>query len=1070
MEGISAMDVKFIWGNSIFEHLSSDAIGNSGGILFTWDPNVFLKEHHILSDNFVALFGTWIPSNTKLLMISIYTPQPRPEKRLLWNYIMSLVTRWHDDSIVMGDFNEVRSADERMGSIFNVQGATEFNDFISNLGLIDIQLKGYSFTWSHPSASKMSKLDRFLVTEGVISLFPHISAICFDRHLSNHRPILLRDVTADYGATPFRLYHSWFSFSGFEHMVTRAWNSFVFEDRNGMVRFKKKLQALKKVIREWVADVNDDILLSRMNLMKQLHYIKSSDACDFLQKAKIQWAIEGDENFKFFHGVINQKRANLAIKGVMVYGEWVDNPSHVKDEFCSHFTNRFQDPSGNRCRFNFLFPNRLGSDQAVSLDNMISSDEIRNAVWACDENKSPRPDGFSFEFFRKFWDTIGPDLCLAVEWFFVHSSFEKGCNSAFIALIPKVHDPKFVNDYRPISLIGSLYKVVTKILAIRLSSVIDDLISDVQTAFLPNRQILDGSFIINELFSWCKHKKQQVMVFKVDFAKAYDSIRWDFLDDILYSFGFGLKWQSWILGSLSSSDPLAPYLFILVMESFHLWFSRVVDAGIFKLIKINNSITVSHLFYADDAVFVGEWSDDNLSRIMHVLHCFSLSSGLKINVKKSHLLGLDIPNDTIVAAASTLGCSVMKTPFKYLGVMVGGNMSNIKAWDDIICKLRSCLSKWKVKTLSIGGRLTLLKSVLGSSPIYWMSLYKVPKAGLASMEAIRRNFFNGAQGNEKKFTWVKWSKELSSFSSSSWNSIVREICFLKDRGVDFISHCKNRVGNGMPTRFWNDVWIGDQQLRYLFPRIYSLDENKDCSVASKLQGATVLSLRRPVRGGAESQQLDQLQELIGTSILSNAEDRWVWDLNGSGSFCVKGACNLLDEAFLPKDETATRWIKLIPIKINVFAWKVYLDRLPTRLNLHHWDVHVPSLLCPICSASSEDTPHLLFSCSMATDVARLVCRWWDLVWTPFGSYSEWLSWFKTIRLGSNLKTMLEGVFYVTWWSLWNFRNQLLFAANKPRKEVIFDDIVARSFTWCNARYKISFSWDSWLQHPYLISL
>ncbi|GKE08187.1 hypothetical protein Tco_1411738 [Tanacetum coccineum] len=127
------------------------------------------------------------------------------------------------------------------------------------------------------------------------------------------------------------------------------------------------------------------------------------------------------------------------------------------------------------------------------LESPISRDEVRNVVWGCGENKSPGPDGYTFEFFRKFWDILGSDFYAAVEWFFDHSAFSRGCNSSFIALIPKTHDPKFVNDYRPISLIGSLYKVVTKILAIHLSSVISDLISDVQTAFLPNRQILDQS-------------------------------------------------------------------------------------------------------------------------------------------------------------------------------------------------------------------------------------------------------------------------------------------------------------------------------------------------------------------------------------------------------------------------------------------------------------------------------------------------------------------------------------------------------------------------------------------------
>ncbi|GKA00226.1 RNA-directed DNA polymerase, eukaryota [Tanacetum coccineum] len=130
---------------------------------------------------------------------------------------------------------------------------------------------------------------------------------------------------------------------------------------------------------------------------------------------------------------------------------------------------------------------------------------------------------------------------------------------------------------------------------------------------------------------------------------------------------------------------------------------------------------------------------------------------------------------------------------------------------------------------------------------------------------------------------------------------------------------------------------------------------------------------------------------------------------------------------------------------------VSLDILPTRLNLAHRGVQVSSLDCPICSLVHESSSHILFSCSMATDIARLICRWWDLGWSPFGSYVEWLSWFKNVKLGSILKTMLEGVFYVAWWSIWIFRNQLLFASCKPRKNVLFDDIVARSFMWCNAR-------------------
>ncbi|GKD40409.1 hypothetical protein Tco_1260616 [Tanacetum coccineum] len=179
----------------------------------------------------------------------------------------------------------------------------------------------------------------------------------------------------------------------------------------------------------------------------------------------------------------------------MVDGEWVDDPFRVKDEFRNHFSNRFQAPGSSQGHLNFLSPNRLSHEQAADLEIPITHDEIRAAVWDCGENKSPGPDGFTFEFFRKYWSIVGTDFCEAVDWFFQQGSFAKGCNSSFLALIPKVHDPKVVSDFHPISLIGCLYKVVTKVLATRLAFVIPHIVSDVQTAFISNRQILDGPFV-----------------------------------------------------------------------------------------------------------------------------------------------------------------------------------------------------------------------------------------------------------------------------------------------------------------------------------------------------------------------------------------------------------------------------------------------------------------------------------------------------------------------------------------------------------------------------------------------
>nr|GFA38096.1 RNA-directed DNA polymerase, eukaryota [Tanacetum cinerariifolium] len=360
MDSISHSDVKFMWGNSNFQFVANDSVRNSGGILCVWEETIFKKENVSMSDNFIAIYGTWLPTSTKILIVAIYAPQSPVLKRTLWEYISGLINRWNGETVVLGDFNEVRSEEERFGSIFNQSCVRDFNCFISSYCLVDVKMEGFSFTWVHPSAKKMSKLDRFLVSDGIILGFPGITAVCLDRHLSDRRPILLNKIHTDFGPTPFRTFHSWFSREGFDAMVEQAWSSFTHNDSNRLIRFKKKLQDLKSVIRSWVRDSNDTLVGSKKFILKTLGDIDKAldngsvsdelllDSKDALQKAKVKWAIEGDENSKFFHGIINKRRSQLAIRGVFVNGDWHTEPSLVKDTFLDHFSNRFKQPSSAR--------------------------------------------------------------------------------------------------------------------------------------------------------------------------------------------------------------------------------------------------------------------------------------------------------------------------------------------------------------------------------------------------------------------------------------------------------------------------------------------------------------------------------------------------------------------------------------------------------------------------------------------------------------------------------------------------------------------------------------------------
>ncbi|GJY64667.1 RNA-directed DNA polymerase, eukaryota, reverse transcriptase zinc-binding domain protein [Tanacetum coccineum] len=400
-----------------------------------------------------------------------------------------------------------------------------------------------------------------------------------------------------------------------------------------------------------------------------------------------------------------------------------------------------------------------------------------------------------------------------------------------------------------------------------------------------------------------------------------------------------------------------------------------------------------------------------------------MASGLKINLLKSKLTGIGVSKEDIDLAASIVGCSTFSTPFQYLGVKVGAPMSRLNSWKETMAKVSSRLSKWKLKTLFIGGRLTLLKSVLSAIPIYHMSLFNVPAGILKDLEPIRRNFFNGIDKSERKMVWIGWdnilalkkngglgvsslyatnrallfkwvwrflTQEPSLWSrfikaihgtkgamdiqkltnkGSIWYDLIRAFSSLNQKGVDLLAFIRRKLGNGEHTLFWDDIWLGEVALKTAYPRLFALELRKDISMAEKLGHSSLdFSFRRLPRGGIESEQYSDLSDVVSDIILPHMQDCWSWSLNASRDFSVSSVRNVINDVFLPKLDVPTRWVKEIPIKINILAWKISLDRLPTRANLSARGLEIPSILCPSCNEAVESASHIFFSCSLARQV------------------------------------------------------------------------------------------------------
>nr|XP_043615758.1 uncharacterized protein LOC122587654 [Erigeron canadensis] len=360
---------------------------------------------------------------------------------------------------------------------------------------------------------------------------------------------------------------------------------------------------------------------------------------------------------------------------------------------------------------------------------------------------------------------------------------------------------------------------------------------------------------------------------------------------MLHILDFGDKWISWIKACLSSArasvlingnlseefsilrglqqgDPMEPFLFIIAMEGLHIAIDNLVKNGGFESAKIRH-MRLSDLFYADDVMVGGECS---------------------------------------------IGCKVESLPFKYLGIPIGASPKRVSTWEPIISKFRKRLTRWKANLMSIGGRSTLVSSVLGSIGNYFLSIFHMPKTIRNKLEALRSSFFWGGSNNKRKIHRVKWDSVLTSKESGGigigslqtmnfallykwrWRGlkesdilfrVISDIhggdCFYnmsaKSKGTwknimlvaNQIHHkailprdvISRKVGNRKLTRFWIDTWCGNQHLASRFKRLFAIDTVKDCLIYERhLDTSWTWKWRCDLRDGHEKEQLTNLLNIL----------------------------------------------------------------------------------------------------------------------------------------------------------------------------------------------------------------
>jgi hypothetical protein len=288
--------------------------------------------------------------------------------------------------------------------------------------------------------------------------------------------------------------------------------------------------------------------------------------------------------------------------------------------------------------------------------------------------------------------------------------------------------------------------------------------------------------VVNEVIDFAKKSGRACFVLKVDFEKAYDSVDWGFLEYMLRRFGFVGKWIDWIkacvfAGNLSvlvngsptpeiniqrglkQGDPLAPFLFLLVAEGFAGLMRSAVEKCLFDGFGVGSGgCKVSHLQYADDTIYIGEATMENMWTLKAILRGFELASGLRVNFWKSCLMGVNVSSQFLDMACHFLNCKHGAIPFSYLGLPVGANLRRPTTWEPLIEYLKNRLRSWGNRYVSLGGRIVIINSVLNAIPIFYLSFMKLPAEALKKIIRIQREFLWGGLKGGRKISWVSWKE------------------------------------------------------------------------------------------------------------------------------------------------------------------------------------------------------------------------------------------------------------------------------------------------------------------------
>lgn len=540
----------------------------------------------------------------------------------------------------------------------------------------------------------------------------------------------------------------------------------------GNIQQKTKIamEELQEIQCELLVTPSDALFRREFVARKKWRFLDAALQIFYKTKSRIRWLKDGDSNTKFFFKAVLAHQARNAIRYLMDgNGIKITNKAQIKDMVVSYFQHLLGSLSldvspPSVTDLQALMTYRCPFALFVSLTAIPSEDEIRLTVMSMPKSKAPGPDGFPAEFLWEAWSVVGNDVLAAVKEFFVGGRMLQKFNATAITLIPKIVGADTLNQFRPISLCSTIYKVIARLLKRKIKLFIDEVVQRNQVGFMEGRLLCENVLLASELVTDF-HVEGRISrgCLKIDLAKAYDNLSWEFVLNLLKAIDLPVKLIEWIRECISTTsfsvvvngelhgffkgkkglrqgDPISSLLFVLAMDVL----SKMLDEGVlnkrFKPHPSCEAPLITHLSFTDDVLVFFDGSQESLMGILEILEEFKQLSCLSINKDKTELMIDGGSHSVCQEMAEAMGIKQGALPIRYLGVPLSSKRMKISDFKPLLDKIEARFNSWTVKHLSFAGRFQLIQAVIYATISFWCSIFILPVECINLLEKMCNAF------------------------------------------------------------------------------------------------------------------------------------------------------------------------------------------------------------------------------------------------------------------------------------------------------------------------------------------